>query len=254
MLTIKIIYKKLIPEKKRIQFNVLLKKINSYKYLGKGVTCNCCNKKFKYFLPHGDSKIKRLNAECPWCQSLERTRILFDFLNKSTFLKNKNKILHFAPAKSLESFFLKNKNILYTSADLNPALAMKVVDITKIKYKENTFDLIICGHVLSVVKDDILALKEMYRVLKKGGTLLLLEHIYEGIESTFEDFSVKNDSERIKLYGQPYLERLYGNDFLTKPEEVGFKIEVYDHIKTMATKDVKRFGMGKGDLIYICKK
>lgn len=254
MYYLKKIYKSIVPEKKRIVFKIFIRKFTSYAYLGNKVTCNCCKKKFKYFLPYGDSKIKRLNAACPWCQSLERTRMLWDFLSKSSYLKKNAKILHFAPANSVEDLLKKNKDIDYLSADINPALAMDQVDITNIKYNDNSFDLIICGHVLSVVKEDNKALNELYRVLKKGGTLIILEHIYNQYNTTIEDFTISSDSERIKLYGQSYLERLYGNDFKNKPLSAGFTVEEYNHLETLSDIDVKKYGMENSGLLFLCKK
>lgn len=251
---LKKIYKTLFKEKTRIQIIVLLKKISSITYSGTNVTCNCCNKNFSKFLPYGDSKIKRSNAICPWCQSLERTRMLWDFLNNSEHLKKGNKVLHFAPAKVIENILKTNKNINYLSADINPVLAMDVVDITNIKYNDNSFDLIICGHVLSVVKEDIKAFEELYRILKKGGTLIVMEHIYNKYDTTFEVFSINTDDERTKLYGQSYLQRLYGNDFKNKPLNIGFVVQEYNHLETLSSTEINKYGMQNAGLLFLCKK
>lgn len=251
---IKIHYKKILPEKIRINIRFLIYKIISYRYRGNKVTCNCCNKKFNRFLPYGDREVKRLNAACPWCLSLERTRMLWSYLCKSTFLKNKNKILHFAPAKILENLLKNNPNIDYISADINPALAMDTVDITNIKYLSNSFDLIICGHVLSVVKEDKKALNELYRILKKGGTLILLEHIYTQYDTTFEDFSISNDNERTKFYGAPYLERCYGNDFKMRIKVTGFDVKELDYTKSLSKNEIVKFGLQNSGLLFLCKK
>ena len=48
-----------------------------------------------------------------------------------------------------------------------------VSDIEKIPVKDNSFDIIICTEVLEHVPNPIGALKEMARILKKGGKLLI---------------------------------------------------------------------------------
>jgi len=248
------IYKQIFSEKLRIQIILLIRKTHSFRLRGKKVTCNCCNKSFKQFLPYGDSKIKRENACCPWCSSLERTRMLWDFLGKSNLLKNNNKILHFAPETIIEKNLLKNKDIYYLTADINPLLAMDIIDITKIKFFDDSFDVIICSHVISVVKDDIKALSELFRVLKNGGILILMEHLYNDLEITVEDHSINTDEERTKLYGQPYLERLYGNDFSKRISAVGFQVEKYNHASTLSSEAFTKYALQNSGFIFLCKK
>lgn len=50
-------------------------------------------------------------------------------------------------------------------------VAWDVVDMTNIPYSDQQFDLIVCQFGLMLVPDKQKALREMYRVLKKGGTL-----------------------------------------------------------------------------------
>ena len=46
---------------------------------------------------------------------------------------------------------------------------MKEIDVTRITYDSNTFDVIVCSHVLEHVPDDDKAMRELYRVLKPNG-------------------------------------------------------------------------------------
>ena len=97
--------------------------------------------------------------------SLERHRLLWLYLTRETsFLKEKNKVLHIAP----EQAFTKFKEIRfwdYLTQVLD--LADIKADITNLPFDENVFDLIICNHVLEHIEDDKIAMKEIYRVLKK---------------------------------------------------------------------------------------
>lgn len=249
---IKEVYGIFLTEKQRINFKNFRRKSISFLYKGNKVTCNCCGKSFKYFLPFGDLK-KRPNALCPWCFSLERTRLLWYFLKNTDVLKTHNTILHFAPAKFIEEKLKNQKHLTYLSTDINPNLAMDVSDITKLKYESNSFDLIICGHVLSVVKEEKKAFEELYRVLKKDGILILLECIYNN-EITIEDTSIDTDEERIKLYGQPYLERKYGKDFVKRIKEKQFSVSIYNPAEELTEDALERYGMQNGDVLFLCKK
>lgn len=59
-------------------------------------------------------------------------------------------------------------NLNYLSADLFHAEAMIKMDIMDIPYGNEIFDVILLNQVLECVKDDNLALKEIFRVLKGG--------------------------------------------------------------------------------------
>lgn len=254
MILIKKIYKKNLPEKLRINIRFLIKKINSVSYRGNQVKCNCCNKEFREFGSYGDREVKRVNAVCPWCSSLERTRVLWWYLSGSNLLNNQNKILHIAPERAIEKKLQKNNSIEYLSADLNPNLAMVKMDITNIQYNDDSFDLILCSHVISVVKQDKKALTEFLRVLKKDGVLILQEHIYTQYKETFEVFSADSDAERYKLYGAPYLQRCYGHDFENRLKDLGFKVKVINPAENLSPSEIHKFGFQNSGLLFICNK
>ena len=45
------------------------------------------------------------------------------------------------------------------------------------KLKDNSFDCVVCTFVLCSVPEPVIALKEMRRVVKKNGKILMLEHM-----------------------------------------------------------------------------
>ena len=65
-----------------------------------------------------------------------------------------------------------------------------------IPYSDNTFDLIICNHVLEHVPNDMLGMKELNRVLKKGGYAILQVPISANSLKTFEDYTVTKPKNR----------------------------------------------------------
>lgn len=247
-------YKRLFTEKTRIQIRQSLQKFKSPIYYGHNYTCNCCNKSFRKFLQKGN--IKRLNAQCPYCGSLERTRVLLFFLRQETDLFNKRlKVLHIAPEACLFNLFQK-LDIDYIDGDINPANATHVIDITNIQYPNNSFDLIICSHVLGHVPNEALAIRELRRVLKNDGTALIMTLINQDAPETYEDPKILSPEERLLNYGEADLCRLHGLDFAHRLEKQNFKVSSVNYAKELPGNIVEthRLGDGKRELIFKCQK
>jgi len=120
------------------------------------------------------------------CGSLERHRLLRLWF-KSEFKKTSVDVLHFAPEPCVTSF-VRPIAKKYLTADLDPGQCDLTLNIEAIDLPDAQFDLIICSHVLEHV-DDKLALREMRRILRPGGTLALMTPVNDGIE-TFDDNTI----------------------------------------------------------------
>ena len=156
-------------------------------YSGKRFIDPIDGKGYSKFLSYGYTKLRK-NALCPGTLSLERHRLLWLYLNKRTNLLNsKLKVLHIAPEQIFYRKFKKNIYWDYTTFDLKSPMADIIGDITKLNFKNNTFDLIICNHVLEHIIDDRTAMNEIYRVLKKDGIGILQVPIDKCLEKTYED-------------------------------------------------------------------
>jgi ubiquinone/menaquinone biosynthesis C-methylase UbiE len=98
-------------------------------------------------------------------------------------------------------------------------------DITQIPKKENTFDLIICYHILEHVIEDVKAMSELYRVLKPIGTLVIQTPFKEG--EIYEDYTITSETERLLHFGQEDHVRIYSVNGLKKRlENAGFTVTV----------------------------
>ena len=223
-------------------------------YLGDKVQCPICGKSFKKFFPYG--RISRDNALCTNCLSLERHRLIYLYLKKeTTIFKNKTKLLHIAPEECLINSFKKSYNIDYTTVDLYSPLADIKMDIHKMPFKSNAFDFIICNHVLEHLENDIKALKEIKRVMKKGSIGIVQVPFYNPIPNkTFEDKSITSKKEREKLYGQSDHVRKYGKDYKKRLESIGLIVNIIKIKKFLDKKEINRYGIKEEEDLYVISK
>lgn len=253
---IKQIYKKLLSEKMRITLRLGLRYILSPLYIGNKYHCGCCNRQARKFLDKGN--IRRKNAECPFCHSLERTRILYYYLRNELNIfecQPTPVILHIAPEKGIFKHF-KNFGKSYIDGDINPAYARNIVDITSIPYPDDYFDLIICSHVLGHVPDEKKAIEEMYRVLKPCGIALVMTLLNQKDLPTYEDENISSPEERLIKYGERDLCRLHGNDMGVRLSIVPFRVTQIDYRSKFTIAERTRFSLGNGEreMIFHCQK
>ena len=223
-------------------------------YRGNVFTDPINGKSYRKFLPYGYVK-QRDNALSPGTLSLERHRLLWLYLNNETnFFSKTLKVLHIAPEQCFYNLFKNLKNINYTTFDLNSPLADIKGDICNLPFKENSFDFILCNHVLEHINDDKKAMKELYRVLNKNGTAILQVPINQKSRKTFEDSSIVDKKKRIEKFGQYDHIRLYGLDYFKKLESFGFKVDPLKYSKKFTESEIIKYGLIKDEIIPVCKK
>ena len=241
---IKQIIKSLIPANFIHKNELFFRSLHYPFYYGSKYQCNICNKRLRKFI-----QIKNGTLLCPACGSVPRNRRLWSIL-KTDFLKKNIKILHFSPSRSLYRKLKKESSIDYTSSDFaGEFFGDKQLDITKIDEQSNSFDLIICYHVLEHIEDDHKAMSELYRVLKKDGHCLIQTPYKNG--DIFEDASIKTPQERLKHFGQTDHVRIYSATGLkTRLSNVGFNAE----IKEFKEEPYNYNGFKENEIVIIAKK
>lgn len=211
-------------------------------------------KSFRKFLPYGYEN-KRENVLSPSTLSLERHRLLWLYLQDETdFFTVPKKVLHFAPEQAFYKRFKKQKNLDYTTTDLNSPLADVKADICNLPFKDEEFDMILCNHVLEHIPDDTQAMKELYRVMKKGGMGIFQIPQDLSIEKTFEDNSITDRGERAKIFGQYDHVRIYGRDYFDKLRNIGFTVVEEDYTRKISPELVDKYRLTKGEIIPVCFK
>ena len=243
-----------IPRPYLIWWSKFLAPLVDILFRGNDFTDPINGKSYRKFLPYGYVK-QRDNALSPGTLSLERHRLLWLYLNNETnFFSKTLKVLHIAPEQCFYNLFKNLKNINYTTFDLNSPLADIKGDICNLPFKENSFDFILCNHVLEHINDDKKAMKELYRVLNKNGTAILQVPINQKSSKTFEDSSIVDKKERIEKFGQYDHIRLYGLDYFKKLESFGFKVDPLKYSKEFTESEIIKYGLLKDEIIPVCKK
>ena len=211
-------------------------------------------KSYRRFLPYGYAKVRE-NVLAPGTLSLERHRLFWLYLkNETTFFSAPLRVLHFAPEQAFVQKFKKQKNLTYTTTDLNSPIADVKADICDLPFKDNSFDFIICNHVLEHIPDDTKAMQELYRVLAPSGTAIVQVPYDAKREITFEDNTITDQRERTRIFGQYDHLRVYGMDYFKKLSSIGFDVNALDYTSSISSYDIERYRLCKGELLPVCKK
>ena len=146
------------------------------------------------------------------------------------------------------------KNLDYTTADLISPWADIKMDVHEIPYHENSFDVVICNHVLEHVINDKKAMQELYRVLKKDGIGIFQVPINISNKKTYEDFTILDPKERNKAFGQYDHVRTYGMDFFDRLKEAGFMVEKCEYTSKFTSEEITKYCLPNHEIIPICRK
>ena len=182
--------------------------------------CNLCKCESPNFLHTSNENRILFNSICPNCSSRKRHRGLNELYKNILTEFDSPKILHFAP----EPVFYK----LFQNID----------------YESDSFDLILCNHVLEHVPNDYKALKELYRILKHSGIAIITVPGNCCIEKIIEyDYPDGNGHYRD-----------YGLNFISVLDNIFTAIECIDLYKY---NDIYHLALGltpQHDLAFLCRK
>jgi len=251
----------------------LIKKIylttRGYYYKGSEYKCPICNHNFRKMLPGGfdlesikENEIigsgRRDNNICPYCQSTDRDRLVYIYLNQETeIFKQKVKILHISPEPSLYNKIRKFSNIIYeTGTKYAEGIYyhdnINSIDLLGLPFSDGEFDMVICNHVLEHIIDDNKAISEIYRVTRNGGSAILQVPISNKLKLTYEDNSITDKKQREIHFGQFDHVRIYGQDYSSKLEKAGFAVQLF--YPTNENNSKNEFALNKKEKLHIAHK
>lgn len=243
-----------IPRPILIRASYFVRPVLAFALKGDRFTDPIDGKSFQTFLPYGYGT-QRNNVLSPSTLSLERHRLLWLYLkNETDFFSKQLKVLHFAPEQAFYKRFRAQKNLEYTTTDLESPLADVKADICNLPFSNDSYDVIFCNHVLEHILDDTKAMQELFRVLKPGGMAILQIPQDLSRQETFEDHSITDKAERAKIFGQYDHVRIYGRDYFDKLRSIGFKVNAVDYTAKLSNEEVEKYCLAKGELLPVCFK
>jgi SAM-dependent methyltransferase len=249
-----------IPRPLLIRLSYLIRPVLEFFLRGNKFTDPIDGKSFRRFLPYGYGT-QRPNVLSPSTLSLERHRLLWlylksetNFFSRDTETSSALKVLHFAPEQCFLKRFKKLKNLDYTTTDLLSPIADVKADICNLPFEDNSYDVILCNHVLEHIPDDTKAMQELFRVMKPDGYGIFQIPQDLNRETTFEDDAITDKAERARIFGQYDHVRVYGRDYFDKLRSIGFKVEEVDYTTQLNTADVDKYRLAKGEIIPVVFK
>lgn len=228
-------------------------------YIGEGKECPLCGCRRRKFLPYG-YVTQRDNALCPNCLALERHRTLWLWLLRESDIGRGAvalpRLLHVAPEVALMRKFSRiyaKQPADYVTADLESPLADLHFDIQHIPLEDESFDVVICNHIMEHVEDDRLAMREIMRIMRKGGWGVILSPVDLQREKTFEDDTITDEAERTRIFGQYDHRRIYGRDYAERLRDAGFEVYECDYANLIPAKEKQLYAL-TDEPLYIVRK
>jgi ubiquinone/menaquinone biosynthesis C-methylase UbiE len=142
----------------------------------------------------GDKIRQRYDRLAPWFDSLEGflEGLVFRRLRKKLWAMAQGEHILEAGVGTGKNFGFYPEHARMTAIDFSPKMLeqakrkqerkqlnvhLDLMDIQRLYYADNSFDTVVASFVFCSVPQPRKGLKELYRVLKPGGQLLLLEHV-----------------------------------------------------------------------------
>jgi len=193
---------------------------------------------------------------CAKCTASDRDR-LYALYFKKNFEKNINlKILDIGFSEVFKKFINKNySNINYHTLDkfnINAKYKLDVEDMNELN--DESYDFIICSHVLEHVNNPTNAVKEIYRILKNKGKAIIMVPILLSLENTLENPEYNTDELRWKYYGQnDHLRMFSKKDFVDLLKNASFEVKELN-IDYFGKNVFEQNGISEKSVLYLCVK
>jgi SAM-dependent methyltransferase len=237
-----------IPHRYRDAARTAVFAVLSLLYAGSRYECPVCQRSCRRWVSVGFP-----NHLCPHCSAFERQRLLSLYLeNEAQIATRPFTLLHFAPEACMMRYFARHPNVEYIGGDLDPPRGAIRLDITDIALESASVDILICSHVLEHVPDDARAMREMRRVLRRGGSALIMGPVEYERPTTYEDPSIVSPTARAAAFGQSDHVRLYGADFEQRLRDAGFDVDASRYATHLAPEKVERCGLDRDEILYVC--
>ncbi|WP_019671575.1 class I SAM-dependent methyltransferase [Eudoraea adriatica] len=234
--------------------------------------CYVCENTFNSFTKYGrgtkylSEYMKKLNMVgsdidnfgCPYCSAHDRERHLYMFFDRIKLWEkiSHSNILHFAPEKNLAEKIKSLNPKQHIRADFYPKQKnIEKIDATDIPYDNNTFDLLLCNHVLEHIPNYFKAIQEIFRVLKPNGIAILQTPYSKLLSRNLEEENINTDEQRHFFYGENDHYRVFSEkQFFEDLKKVGFNLKIIKNSDFFDEKTSIYYGINaKEDLVQVIK-
>jgi SAM-dependent methyltransferase len=229
----------------------------------RGVTCLACGGRFPAFARYGDRPRPGL---CPGCGSKPRHRVLLLFLRRFVRpqLWDGGEVLEIGPSGPATRFVPGRRTIglaRYTAVDLDrrPRHArlrrphrFQRMDATRLRFRAETFDVVLCNNVLPFVPDDTAMLGEIRRCLKPGGVAMVDVHVQVARTTSTATLRRRDPGRFTAAYVLTNgTRRFYGRDYPGRLRQAGLTPLRFDPLRGLGPSFRRAFGLKADARVYL---
>ncbi|MCM1326548.1 MAG: class I SAM-dependent methyltransferase [Bacteroidales bacterium] len=213
-------------------------------------------KKYGFLYWNADFQLEsKENWRCPVCKAYDRDRLMIAFLEElQVDADEKLRMLQVAPSPTLEHYASSRDDIFYESTDIEMQNVTFQADLQDLfMVSDETYDIIICSHVLEHVQDDGKAMRELFRILKPEGVCLVLVPLVVGKVDTDEEWGC-SEEENWRRFCQFDHCRLYGRkDFMERLQKAGFYVNEIGK-SYFGEEFYAQYGFDDNSILYVATK
>jgi SAM-dependent methyltransferase len=235
-------------------------------FAGTAVTCPLCGHGVRGYGPNGGGPavldrrrvvggMRRAATACPVCRGMDRTRLMMLALQRELGAGSRPlRVLHTAPDFGLYLWLNRQPGVTQVCADIDRRRYRHIPGLIELNLERTGlpdagFDAVLSSHVLEHVPDDRAAFAEIRRILRPGGTALLLAPFALDGAGTDEDPAVTDPAERTRRFGQWDHVRLYDrDDFVARMAAAGLAARLWDPFAA-APAEAAALGLNRDELL-----
>ncbi len=224
-------------------------------------SCSVCDTIFAKFETYG---IPEKQGKCPNCGAKPRSRALaYALAAIRDSGKGLRQILEIGPSKVNALYLTTPKHIgdaQYTAVDKKPSKFHDEIraphrflldDAKNLNFASQTFDLIICSHVLAFIKEDHLVLLEIRRLLKDSGVAILNSSLQAGPTQSANEYRELHPEHKEDFYIENGTEWYYGEDYHTRLHQAGLKSRSWQPFVGYSEERLKSQGLRSDEEIIL---
>ena len=194
----------------------------------------------------------RPQAACPSCGALERHRFLVMLLRQlKAWISGPGRVLEVAPTEPFRRFLLSIAGSRSTSIDIASMISPDMLtDLTRLRFADEPFDLIVCYHVLEHSPQDYVAIGELARTLTAKGLAVI--QVPYSLTTATEELLDGSSEELEARFGRYDHVRLDGNDSTRRLFDAGLICSLIRPSDVFDEETTRRFGLIPYESSWIC--